>query len=64
MKSRRPETLALLVALFGSLIVLAAFVVNLVLSRERELDSAGLRLQQTANLVADHTSRALDAVDI
>ena len=30
----------------------------------RELDSAGLRLQQTANLVADHTSRALDAVDI
>lgn len=64
MKSRRPETLALLVALIGSLIVLAAFVVNLVLSRERELDSAGLRLQQTANLVADHTSRALDAVDI
>ncbi len=64
MRLRRPETLALLVALLGSVIVLTAFVVNLFLSRERELREAQSRLSQVAVLVAEQTARSIDAVDL
>lgn len=64
MTVRRPDTLALLVALFGSLAVLVAFLVDLMLSRQRDLEDGQQRLQHVATVVADHTSRSFEAVDV
>lgn len=61
---KRPETLALLVALLGSGVVLAAFVVNLGFSRGRELETSRQRLQHAAAVIADHSARSLNAVDM
>lgn len=64
MAERKPDTLALLVAFVGSLAVLIAFVVDLALSRQRELEEGRLRLQRFTSMMADHTSHAFDAVDV
>ncbi len=64
MATRKPDTLALLVALVGSLAVLLAFLVDLMLSRQRDLEDGQRRLQHFTAMVADHTSRSLAAVDI
>lgn len=64
MAKRKPDTLALMVALIGSLAVLFAFVVDITLSRQRDLEDGQQRLQQFAGMMADHTAHAFDAVDV
>lgn len=64
MAQRRPDTLALMVALIGSLAVLVAFVVDLALSRQRDLEDGRQRLQRFAGMMADHTAHAFEAADV
>lgn len=64
MQPRKPDTLALLVALIGSFLVLIAFLVDLMLSRQRDLEDGQQRLQHFSTMVAEHTSRSFEAVDI
>lgn len=64
MLSRKPDSLALVVALVGSLSVLGAFLVDLFLSRQRNLDDGLQRLQHFSLMVAEHTARSLEAIDI
>ena len=60
----KPDTLALLAALTTSLVVLTVFVTDLVLSRKNDLEAGELRLQHFSQLIAEHTARSLDAVDV
>lgn len=64
MTSRKPDFLALIVALVGSIAVLGAFMVDLVLSRQRNLDEGQQRLQQFSLMLAEHTARSFEAIDI
>lgn len=64
MSQRKPDTLALVVALIGSFAVLVAFLVDLMLSRQRDLEDSQQRLQHFSAMVAEHTSRSFEAVDI
>lgn len=64
MKLRRPESLALIVSLTGSLAVLAAFAFGLVTARQEEILHAEERLEHFTVMLAEHTSRSLDGVDI
>ncbi len=64
MFKRQPEQLALSLALAGTLAVLIAFVVDLTLSYKRDIDSGEKRLQQFSVMMAEHTARAFEAVDV
>lgn len=64
MRKPNPETLALAVALIGTLSVLLIFLADLVVSRQRDLDTGERRLQHFAIMMGEHTARAFDAVDI
>ncbi len=59
----RPDTLALAIALFSSLAVLAAFFTDIVLSRQNELDDSRTRLSGFTSQLAEHTSRSHEAID-
>ncbi|MGE5768896.1 MAG: ATP-binding protein [Betaproteobacteria bacterium] len=61
---RRPDLLALFVAIFGTVAVLLFFLGNLMLSRERELDAGERRIEQFGKMLGEHTARSLGAVDI
>ncbi|WP_051295256.1 ATP-binding protein [Azonexus hydrophilus] len=64
MFKRQPEQLALSLALAGTLAVLIAFVVDLTLSYKRDIDTGEQRLQQFSVMMAEHTARAFEAVDV
>lgn len=64
MARKKPEQLALIVALAGTLGVLTAFLSDLVFSYQRDIDSGEKRLQQFSIMMAEHTARAFEAVDI
>lgn len=64
MAQRKPDTLALVVALIGSMAVLVAFLVDLTLSRQRDLEDGQQRVQHFSTMIAEHTSRSFEAVDI
>lgn len=64
MYKRKPEQLALTLALAGTLAVLVAFLVDLTLSYKREIDSGEQRLQQFSVMMAEHTARSFEAVDV
>ena len=64
MRHRRPETLALIVALSSTLAVLTVFLIDLALSRQRDLQLGEKRLQQFTVMLAEHTARAFEAVDV
>ena len=64
MRQHRPETLTLAIALAASLAVLGAFLINLVVSRQTDLDDGQMRLRHFGQMVAEHTARSLEAVDI
>lgn len=59
----RPDSLALAIALFSSLAVLAAFFTDIVLSRQNELDDSRNRLSGFTSQLAEHTSRSYEAID-
>lgn len=64
MAKRKPETLALFVALIGTLAVLSGFLVDLVISRHRDMVSGEKRLQHFSVMMAEHTARTFEAIDI
>lgn len=64
MRKRKPESLALVVALVGMLMVLNVFLIDLFLSRQRDIDAGDRRLQHFGIMMAEHTARAFEAVDV
>lgn len=64
MRKHKPESLALLVALAGMITVLNVFLIDLFLSRQRDLDAGERRLQHFGIMMAEHTARAFEAVDV
>ncbi|MDE2440641.1 MAG: hypothetical protein KGP14_06425, partial [Betaproteobacteria bacterium] len=64
MTSRKPETLALTISLVGTLIVLSVFLADLVVARHRDLESGERRLQHFGLMMAEHTARTFEAVDV
>ena len=64
MQRRKPETLVLLVAIFCTLGILGVFITDLLLTRERELNNGEQRLQRFSLMMAEHTARAFDSIDI
>ncbi|MDR2188023.1 MAG: hypothetical protein LBE62_08230 [Azonexus sp.] len=63
MPRHKPGFLALLVALIGTLSVLAAFLTDLGLSRQRDLEAGERQVERFGIMVAEHTARSLEAVD-
>ena len=61
---RRPDLLALIFALVGTLAVVAVFISDLMLSRERELEQGERRVQHFGIMLGEHTARTFEAVDI
>ena len=61
---RKPEAIALIVALVGTITVLTVFLSDALLSRERELDLGERRIQHFSIMLAEHTARTFEAVDI
>ena len=61
---RRPDLLAIVVALIGTLAVAAAFLGDLLLSRESELAAGEQRVQEFGIMLGEHTARSFEAVDI
>lgn len=64
MLPRKPDSLALIVALAGSVSVLGTFMIDLFLSRQRNLDDGLQRLQHFSLMLAEHTARSFEAIDI
>src|SRR5574343_1502426 len=64
MLKRKPETLALIVALIGTLTVLFVFLTDLLLARHRDLEAGERRLQHFGIMRAEHTARAFEAIDV
>lgn len=64
MLRRKPEALALLVALISTLTVLAVFLTDLVLSRQRDLEAGERRLHHFGIMMAEHTARSFEAIDM
>jgi signal transduction histidine kinase len=61
---RRPDLLALIFALVGTLVVVAIFIGDLMLSRERALEAGQQRVQHFGIMLGEHTARTFEAVDI
>lgn len=64
MPKRKPETLALFVALIGTLTVLAVFLADLLLARHRDLEAGERRIQHFGIMMSEHTARSFEAVDV
>jgi len=63
-RSKRPDSLALIISVVASLLVLLAFVVGLVSARNEEIAQAEQRLQHFATMFAEHADRSLSGVDV
>ena len=61
---RRPDLLALIVALVSTLAIVAFVLGNLILSRDRELDLGIARTGYFGAMLGEHTARTFDALDI
>src|SRR5574343_648431 len=64
MTTRKPESLALTISLVGTLIVLSVFMADLVVARHRDLEAGERRLQHFGLMMAEHTARTFEAVDV
>lgn len=64
MRTRKPETLALTVALAGTLTILVVFLTDLALARHHDLELGERRLQHFGIMMAEHTARTFEAVDV
>lgn len=61
---KKPELLALFIALISSVVVLAFLVIDLTLTRNRDLNASEQRLQHFSVMMAEHTARSFEAIDI
>ena len=61
---RRPDLVVLVVVLVGTLVTIATFVSNLLLSRASELEIGEWRVRDFGIMVGEHTARSFEAVDI
>ncbi|MDD2741769.1 MAG: ATP-binding protein [Rhodocyclaceae bacterium] len=61
---RRPEGVALIVALTSTVVVLIFFLSDAYQSRVRELETGQRRTELFSVMLAEHTARTLEAVDI
>ena len=61
---QRPDSLALIVAFASTLAVLAVFLADLLLSRKHDLDNGTQLVQRFGVMMAEHTARSFDAIDI
>ncbi len=64
MAKRKPETLALSISLVGTLVVLLLFLADLVVARHRDQEAGERRLQHFSLMMAEHTARSFEAVDV
>lgn len=64
MKARRPDLLVVAFSLVGVLAVLLVFAFGFERTREEELQRAEGRLGHFAEMLAEHSSRALESLDI
>jgi len=64
MLRKKPETLALFVALVSTVAVLTVFLFDLALTRHRDLEAGERRLQHFSIMIAENTARALEGVDV
>jgi signal transduction histidine kinase len=64
MRTKKPETLALTAAMAGTLIILFVFVIDLTLVRHNDLAVGGRRLQHFGIMMAEHTARTFEAIDV
>lgn len=64
MPRRKQETLAVNIAVAGTLVVLLVFLADLILARHRDLESGERRLQHFGLMMAEHTARTFEAVDV
>ncbi|UCV03987.1 ATP-binding protein [Dechloromonas denitrificans] len=61
---KKPETLALFIALISTLTVLGVFLTDLLLARHRDFEAGERRLQHFGIMMAEHTARTFEAVDV
>ena len=61
---RKPEALALIVALLSTMLVLTIFLSDAYQSRSHEIDVGKRRTELFSIMLAEHTARTLEAVDI
>jgi len=61
---RKPETVVLLIVLLGTLTVFVVLLADLLLSRQNDLESGERRLQHFSVMMAEHTARTFEAIDI
>lgn len=64
MLKRKPETLALFVALIGTLTVLFVFLADLLVARHRDFEAGERRLQHFGIMMSEHTARSFEAIDV
>ena len=64
MRPRKPETSALLIALAGILIIAAFLLIDLTLAHHRDLEDGKRRLRHFDLMMAEHTARTFEAVDV
>ena len=64
MRPRKPESLALLIAVAGTLIIAAVLLIDLGIARHRELEDGKRRLKHFDLMMAEHTARTFEADDV
>ena len=64
MLQKKPETLALFVALISTVVVLTFFLADLIFTRQRDTEASERRLQHFSIMMAEHTARSFEAIDV
>ena len=64
MIGRRPDRVVLVVVLLGTLMTVAAYVGGLLLARDRQLEVGERQVKHFGIMMAEHTARSFEAVDI
>lgn len=64
MLRKKPETLVFFVALISTVVLLAAFLTDLIFARQQDIASSERRLQHFEVMMAEHTARSFEAVDV
>jgi signal transduction histidine kinase len=64
MRQKKPETLALFVALVSTVAVLTVFLADLIFTRQRDIDTNERRLQHFSIMMAEHSARAFEGIDV
>lgn len=64
MFNRKPEKLALIIAIASALIVLLVLLADLIFAYQRDLKAAEKRLKQFTVMMAEYNARAFEAIDL